>query len=114
MGEAPFDLEHFFAQVPGGSTLTHALPEGVSVTFVLSGSDGGTWTVGCDANGATVARTTAVAPDCSLRCSVEDFRALLGGALDPRRGFMEGRLDVVGDVGLVLRLHRLLARGEGP
>jgi len=34
--------------------------------------------------------------------------ALVTGRLDPRKGFMEGRLEVEGDVGLVLNLHRCL------
>jgi putative sterol carrier protein len=105
------DLERFFAAVPSGSALSRALPEGVSVTFVLSGDDGGTWTVRRTGDGADVTRDEAHPPDCALRCTTQDFRALLRGKLEPRRGFLDGRLDVAGDVGLVLRLHRLLPRG---
>ncbi len=114
MGDVSLDLEAFFAEVPSGSLLSRSLPDGVAVTFDLSGEDGGVWTVHRAAEGDLVTRAPAAPADCALRCSTDDFRALLRGRLEPRRGFLEGRLDVVGDVGLVLRLHRLLARGKSP
>jgi predicted lipid carrier protein YhbT len=89
----------------------------VSVTFDLRGEGGGSWTVSSRDGSAEVARRAEqngkagpASPepyaDCVLRCEVSDFRALISGALDPRRGFLERRLDIEGDVGLVLRLLR--------
>lgn len=101
-------LDEFFAAVPEAELAS--LPDGVSVSFDLRGDGGGTWTVS-RADGATkVRRKLAQHPDCHVRCTVADFRALVRGDLDPRRGFLEGRLAVEGDVGLVLRLQRTVAR----
>ncbi len=97
----------FFDQVP--PCVTDALPEGVAVTFDLTGRGGGTWTVERNDAGATrVVAKPRSRPDCFLRCTTADFQALVSGELDPRDGFMEGRFEVEGDVGLVLALHRCL------
>lgn len=98
-------LDTFFATVPE-PVLLQSLPDGVSVTFDLQGEGGGIWTVIRSGEGCDVVRQAIPAPDCRLRCTVADFRALLHGELDARRGFMERRLEVEGDVGLVLRLSR--------
>ena len=42
--------------------------------------------------------------DCHLRCTVPDFQALVAGKLEGREAFMDGRLRIRGDVGLILRL----------
>ena len=102
---APARLDDFFASVPDGDALP--LPDGVAVTFDLVGDGGGTWTVERRHGQTTVQRSEVPNPDCRLQCSVQDFRALVRGDLDPRAGFLEGRLEVEGDVGLVLRLQRI-------
>jgi hypothetical protein len=108
------DLEVFFHSVPSGSLLARALPDGVAVTFEIRGQGGGTWTVSREGDGGEVRPGKVPRPDCRLSCSADDFRALLHGSLDPRGAFLDGRLEVQGDVGLVLRLHRIVARVSGP
>ena len=104
---ATASLRRFFDRLP--TRLVDALPDGVSVTFALTGPDGGSWTVERSHDGVgRVVLDEPARPDCRLQCTVPDFQALLNGDLDPRTGFLEGRLDVEGDVGLVLRLHRCL------
>jgi hypothetical protein len=98
-------LEEFFAAVPEAAT-PWTLPDGVRVRFELRGEGGGSWTVSRLDGEWEIQRSADGFPDCLLRCSVPDFRALLRGELDPRQGFLEGRLEVEGDVGLVLRLKR--------
>ncbi|MCB9688918.1 MAG: SCP2 sterol-binding domain-containing protein [Alphaproteobacteria bacterium] len=105
-------LDEFFAAVPEADVLS-ALPDGARVTFDLLGDDGGLWTVSRNGGSTAIERTNHDAPvDCRLRCTVGDFRALVRGELDPRQGFMERRLEVEGDVGLVLRLQRTVVRSE--
>jgi putative sterol carrier protein len=101
----PPPLSEFFAAVAQDQGL-RVLPDGVSVTFDLRGEGGGTWTVSNRDGTTEVARRADPYPDCLLRCEVADFQALLSGELDPRRGFLERRLAIEGDVGLVLRLLR--------
>jgi putative sterol carrier protein len=104
---APSFASRFFEQVP--TNVIDALPSGVAVVFELSGPEGGRWTVERDDEGRGRIREVAPPrPDCRLKCSTDDFRSLLQGTLDPRDGFLEGRFEVEGDVGLVLALHRCL------
>lgn len=99
----------FFADVD--RQVLESLPSGVSVVFHLSGPQGGSWTVQrTDQGDSHVALGAIDRPDCIVRCSCDDFRSLVEGELDPRDGFMSGRLEVEGDVGLVLCLHRGLRR----
>lgn len=82
-----------------------ALSRDVQVEFHLEGDGGGTWLVCSDEDGA--GRVCAPHPgpkDCLVWASVEDFRAILAGRLDPIRAFVEERVRVEGDVGLLLQL----------
>lgn len=108
--ETSLDLPSFFAQVAEGVGPCADLPDGVAVSFDLRGEGGGSWTVRRRGEGFQVLRSQVARPDCRLSCTVEDFQALLEGHLGSRRGFLEGRLQVEGDVGLILRLERALAR----
>ncbi len=104
---APIDT--FFAAVPEAQVLS-ALPDGVSVTFHLEGEGGGTWTVARRGDHTRIEAHAVDHPDCRLWCTVSDFRALILGHLDPKRGFLEQRLRVEGDVGLVWRLRRTVSQ----
>ncbi|NCG17577.1 MAG: sterol-binding protein [Rhodobacterales bacterium] len=107
-------LDAFFESAHSGLGLYAALPDGVSITFQLSGEGGGVWSVVRDEEGSVAVSRRAVSrPDCRLACAVTDFIALVNGDLGAREGFMEGRLDVEGDVGLVWRLQKLLVSKKG-
>lgn len=99
-------LERFFTSIPDRPAQV-PLPDGSAVLFQIRGEGGGTWTVARRRGRLQVERGITTHPDCRLSCSARDFHALLRGELDPREGFLDGRLELEGDVGLVLRLHRL-------
>ena len=105
-------LTAFFDDVIHERALDRILVDGVCITFELSGEGGGLWTVRRVGDDFEVTRNDAVRPDCRLRCTVSDFCDLVEGKLNPRDGFLEGRLDVQGDVGLVIRLQRLMVSQE--
>lgn len=102
---AQAELDEFFSAVPEADA-PWTLPEDVSVMFELLGEGGGSWTVCTQQGRLSAQRNTSAIPDCRLRCSVADFRALLRGEIDARQGFFDGRLEVEGDVGIILRLAR--------
>jgi len=106
--ESPANVSQFFREAPSG--LVEALPPGVSVTLELTHGDWRRcWALSRDEDGkGHIGPAGSVTPDCRLACSATDFLDLVTGRLDPRRGFMEGRLDVEGDVGLILQLHRCI------
>ena len=103
-------LDHFFASLCALQAVSE-LPDGVAITVDLSGEGGGTWTVVRRGGGAELHQPSAAEAglpvDCKLACSVSDFRALMRRQLDFREAFLAGRVEVRGDVGLVLKLRRI-------
>jgi len=49
-----------------------------------------------------------VEADCTIRISRENLVALMTGKLDPTMGFMTGKFKVSGDMGVALRLQRVM------
>jgi len=84
------------------------LPEGVLVAFHIDGCGGGAWQV--SPSTLSIGPVDGRPKDCEVFCSADDFMAILRGALSPQVAFEEGRLQVIGDVGLLLKLRRILVR----
>ena len=60
-------LDAFFDSAHSGLGLYAALPDGVSITFELSGEGGGVWSVVRDEEGSVAVSRRAVSrPDCRL------------------------------------------------
>lgn len=92
------------------SRSARALPDDVVVVFHIEGPGGGSWQVE-GREGDTVITGVSKGPkDCEVRCSEEDFLRIVTGQLSARRAYLAGRLQVLGDVGLALRLQGVLQR----
>lgn len=107
LAEMSRTLDHFFRTAAVGLSGPHRelLPEDVAVAFVVEGEGGGSWYLRRDARAARIVPEPAEGVDARLRCSVDDFHALIDGSLDGRDGFLNGRLHIEGDVGLILALQ---------
>jgi putative sterol carrier protein len=46
--------------------------------------------------------------DCTVGISLENLQAMLDGDLEPATGFMAGKLKVSGDMGVAMRLQRVI------
>ena len=103
------DFDRFFRDSVVLEHLRPAMHDGSLVTFELE-HDGArrAWTVHHDDGRLWVTEPDGRGTDCTLRCAGSDFRDLVVGTLDPRVGFMDGRLVVQGDVAIVLSLRRTL------
>jgi hypothetical protein len=88
--------------------LKEALPDDVVVVFRIHGPGGGAWQVAVVDGHPDVGPAREGPPDCEVRCEAAVFMAIVGGALEPRRAYLDGRVEVAGDVGLALRLQGML------
>ena len=96
--QVPKRLEH----------MRNHLPEGVIVAFHIDGSGGGGWQV--DPCNLRVGPVDGRPKDCEVHCSSDDFMRILDGALSTHAAFESGRIQVVGDLGLLLKLRRMFVR----
>lgn len=55
----------------------------------------------------TVTNATGDA-DCTVGITLANLASMLAGELDPATGFMTGRLKVAGDMGVAMRLQRVI------
>ncbi|WP_294767631.1 SCP2 sterol-binding domain-containing protein [uncultured Rhodoferax sp.] len=46
--------------------------------------------------------------DCTVGITLENLQALIAGDLEPATGFMAGKLKVSGDMGVAMRLQRVI------
>ncbi len=84
-----------------------ALPDGVVVGFELV--EGGAWQLRAE-GGRTFVEVGCTGPkDCLVRCSSDEFSRIIIGSWAATRAYLDGRLAIEGDVGLLLRLRPLLA-----
>lgn len=106
----PSSFHAFFQSAANRVTAGQALPDGSVVRFDLTQEDGTIETFALKREDPRVILVGAdeQRPDCHLRCSGADFRALIDGQLDPEQGYLSGRLVVTGDVGIVLDLRRVV------
>lgn len=81
------------------------LPDGVAIAFQLNGTDGGTWTLVRTRGDVELRGGSPERVDCRFALSVVDFAAWLQGRLDPVSAFVERRVELEGDVGLLLRMQ---------
>ncbi|WP_341704728.1 SCP2 sterol-binding domain-containing protein [Ferrovibrio sp.] len=60
-----------------------------------------------DGNAGTVSNDDAEA-DCTITISMDNFTALSSGDLDPTTAFMMGKLKVKGNMGVAMKLQKIL------
>lgn len=102
------DARHFFeVELPARlSRAPEVLPDGVTVSFDVAG--GGAWQLVAEDGRTRVEPRDGRPKDCEVRCAAAEFGALVRGPRAATRAFLSGQLDIVGDVGLLLRLQALL------
>ena len=84
------------------------LPQDVTFAFVLTGESGGSWQVQRKNGSFSIGPIDQQPKDCELHCSSGVFFQILSGKLNPRRAWLDGRLNLIGDVGLAIRLQEAL------
>ena len=70
------------------------------------GADGVIWIVGVSTPNSVCNDNKDA--DCTVGITLENLGALITGDLEPTTGFMAGKLKVSGDMGVAMRLQRVL------
>jgi cytochrome P450/putative sterol carrier protein len=83
--------------------------------FVLSGENGGTWTLNLKRGARSTFVSTGDGPeeDASIHVTSEDWVALTTGEMNPMRAFMSGKIRVDGDLKLAVSLPSVVNMVEG-
>lgn len=76
--------------------------------FSLSGEGGGDWGVTIDDGKVTAVPGQLAKPQLIIKASAADALRLMHGELNPVGAFMTGRVKIVGDMALAMRLFDLL------
>jgi len=91
--------KRFCAEEAAGVTATYQLN--------LTGDDGGNWYLTVGDQKCALAAGTLPQPDVIITMTADDWVDLLSGKLDGYTAFLQGRVDVQGDLGLALRLQSM-------
>jgi aminoglycoside phosphotransferase (APT) family kinase protein/putative sterol carrier protein len=79
----------------------------------LTGPGGRAWYVVCESGNATRHEGVTEAPDATLTASASDWKAIQSGELSRTEAFFSGRLEVDGDVSLLMQMEEALSRLSG-
>lgn len=78
------------------------------VELVITGDDGGTWSIDCTKAGGEVLKGSTDKAKLTVTMLDSDFLELYKGNLNPQKAFFSGKVKVKGDMGLALKLGNIL------
>ncbi|MBI2083233.1 MAG: SCP2 sterol-binding domain-containing protein [Deltaproteobacteria bacterium] len=102
--------EYFEKTVPQNLEKRKETLSGINAVyeFEITGDSGGVWTLDLTVPGGKVKKGASGKANCTVKMSDENFVKLLEGKLNPQLAFMTGKLKVQGNMGLALKLQKIL------
>ncbi len=76
--------------------------------FKLSGDEAGEYTLDFKGDDVVIEPSLVKETDCTLELSDKNFKKLVNGNLNATSAFMMGKIKVKGNIGLALKLEKLL------
>ncbi len=103
-------VQEVFDVLPSRVNAEQAKGINAKIQFDLSGEGGGQWVVGIADGQVTAQPGTAPGPNVTISASTGDYLAIINGDLNAMNAFMQGKVKVKGDMGLVMKLQGLFGR----
>ena len=76
--------------------------------FNITGENGGVWTVDLTKEPGTVQAGSTGNAKCTVTCAANDFMNIVSGKMNPQMAFMSGKLKIKGDMGLAMKLQKVI------
>jgi putative sterol carrier protein len=76
--------------------------------FHIDGDNGGSWAVDLTAEEGWVSEEVCESPDCTLAMKEETLLGIINRTMNPQMAFMLGKLKITGNIGLSLKIPKLL------
>jgi len=76
--------------------------------FNITGENAGVWTVDLTKEPGTVAPGSSGNAKCTVTCAGSDFMNVISGKMNPQMAFMSGKLKIKGDMGLAMKLQKII------
>ena len=88
-----------------------AKAKGVNAVIQLNatGEGGGLYYTTVSEGKATLTEGTAPNPTVTINVAAKDWIDMMSGSLDPTRAFMQGKLRITGDLGLMMRFQSMFS-----
>lgn len=80
------------------------------VQFHITGNQGGDWVATIRDQKLVVEQGVTTNPNLAISADTQDIFNLVGGKLNPMQAFMQGKVQVKGDMGLAMRLASVFKR----
>ncbi len=80
------------------------------IQFNITGNQGGNWVANIQDQKLNVETGTTPNPNLTISSDTQDIFNLVHGQLNPMQAFMQGKVQVKGDMGLAMRLMDLFKR----
>ncbi len=84
--------------------------EGVNAVyqFVVTGDNGGEWYADTTSDAPSIGEGTHDNPNVTITVGDQDFVDIKSGKLNGQMAFMTGKLKIAGDMGLAMKLQKIL------
>lgn len=97
-------IRDFIAKIPNPFTLENLDDTNALVQFAITGEGGGEWVAEIHDGKCEIKEGSTEDPDLSIKAKIEDAAQLVAGELDPMKAYMTGKVKVVGNLMLGLKL----------
>ena len=77
--------------------------------FNITGEGAGVWTVEITKDKGAVSVGSGGNAKCTVTAASADFLNIVSGKMNPQMAFMSGKLKIKGDMGLAMKLQKVLA-----